>query len=258
MANLSNPKQVDSTLIDLVPQIGPCPNGCNQCYYNRPDVYYAGFEPVIPSQKEAKGKIIRVNCGNDSNNQRDLVIESALKYQHFFFNTSIPRFDFPGPVVYTANPKEEEQANLLVCPMPYNLMYVRLRVSASNLFHIRLAVEYYTMRTIPVVLTFMRYYDSDIYQKMLLNAELVLESYKPFVGMGYDHSESDLYQVRKHIKNSYWCPTSAFMRNVLAWLPYDNTHLVQMCGTPCSSFCKDCNICVGFYYLTLKRMRMRG
>ena len=46
-----------------------------------------------------------MNCGNDSNNQRELVIETAQRYKRFFFNTPIPRFDFPGPVVLTANPQ---------------------------------------------------------------------------------------------------------------------------------------------------------
>ena len=65
----------------------------------------------VPTPEEVGDGIVRMNCGNDWNNQRDLVIETAKKYQRFFFNTTIPRFDFPGPVVLTANPKEEQEGS---------------------------------------------------------------------------------------------------------------------------------------------------
>ena len=67
--------------------------------------------PHVPTPEEVGDGIVRMNCGNDSNNQRDLVIETAKRYQRYFFNTSIPRFDFPGPVVLTANPKEEQEGS---------------------------------------------------------------------------------------------------------------------------------------------------
>ena len=65
-------------------------------------------QPHFPALDEVGDGIVRVNCGNDSNNQREHVIASTAQYPRRFFNTSIPKFDFPGPVVLTANPKEEE------------------------------------------------------------------------------------------------------------------------------------------------------
>ena len=56
--------------------------------------------------RKARGDgIVRVNCGNDSNNQREhVILASTAEYPRRFFNTSIAKFDFPGPVVLTANP----------------------------------------------------------------------------------------------------------------------------------------------------------
>ena len=107
-----NPKQEGTPFFDCIPQIGPCPIGCNQCFYNRPGAYYVPIDqPHIPTPEEVGDGIVRMNCGNDSNNQRDRVVETAKQYQRYFFNTSIPRFDFPGPVVLTANPKEEQEGS---------------------------------------------------------------------------------------------------------------------------------------------------
>ena len=129
-----NPKQADSNLYDCIPQVGPCPIGCNQCFYNRPGAFYLPInQPHFPSLEEVGDGIVRVNCGNDSNNQREHVIASTAHYPRRFFNTSIPELDFPSPVVLTANSKEEQPAceptSLLGGP-PSNLMFVRLRASS--------------------------------------------------------------------------------------------------------------------------------
>src|SRR5208282_4231145 len=131
---IRNPKQVETALFDCVPQEGKCPHNCNQCFFNREGAFYTPT-PSIPTVEEVEGGIVRMNCGHDSNFERDLVIETALKYKDFFFNTSVPRFDFPGPVVLTANPKEEERPwqPAYEDQIPRNLMFVRLRVSSTNL-----------------------------------------------------------------------------------------------------------------------------
>ena len=167
---IRNPKQEGTPFWDCIPQVGPCLIGCGQCFYNRPGAYYVPIDkPHVPTPEEVGDGIVRMNCGNDSNNQRDLVIETAKKYQRFFFNTSIPRFDFPGPVVLTANPKEEQEGSYAMpnwhgddwhAPAP-NLMFVRLRTSATNLRLVDRAVAAWTAAKVPVVITFMAYYDHE-------------------------------------------------------------------------------------------------
>jgi len=130
-----NPKQAESNLYDCIPQAGPCPIGCNQCFYNRPGAFYVPIDqPHFPALDEVGDGIVRVNCGNDSNNQREHVIASTAQYPRRFFNTSVPKFDFPSPVVLTANPKEEQiGVDPYEIKPPANLMFVRLRVSSTNL-----------------------------------------------------------------------------------------------------------------------------
>ena len=169
MATTRNPKQDGTSLFDCIPQIGPCPIDCNQCFYNRPGAYYMPIDrPHVPTPEEVGDDIVRMNCGNDSNNHRDLVIETATRYRRYFFNTSIPRFDFPGPVVLTANPKEEQESSYAMpnwhgddwhSPAP-NLMFVRLRTSATNLRLVDRAVATWTAAKVPCVITFMAYYDT--------------------------------------------------------------------------------------------------
>jgi hypothetical protein len=186
-----------------------------------------------------------MNCGNDSNNQRELVIETAKQYQHYFFNTSIPRYDFPGPVVLTANPKEEDGAHYAWpvwhgddwhSPAP-NLMFVRLRTSATNLRPVDRAVAAWTAAKVPVVITFMSYYDR------------VPTVDEDLVRLGAD--ECYVWKVR-HI-NSYHCPTSAFMRTVMA--RYRENRLVSMCGSIDASYCRACRNCETHFLQTMKRLR---
>ena len=158
-----NPKMEGMKLWDCVPQEGKCPIGCNQCFFNRAGAYYTDT-PTIPTPEEVGDDIVRMNCGNDSNINRALVIETAKRYKHAFFNTSVRgKLDFPGPVVLTANPKEEEQPWLpnFADEVPRNLMFIRLRMSSTNIHYIDQAVRWWTSDGIPVVLTFMSYYDHE-------------------------------------------------------------------------------------------------
>ena len=85
MTTTRNPKQEGTPFFDCIPQIGPCPINCNQCFYNRPGAYYVPIDkPHVPTPEEVGDGIVRMNCGNDSNNQRDLAIEAAQKYKRFF------------------------------------------------------------------------------------------------------------------------------------------------------------------------------
>lgn len=249
---IRNPKQEGSNLWDCIPQTGPCPMNCNQCFYNRPGAFYAGMEPLVPTPEEVGDGIVRMNCGHDSNIERDIVIKIAQQYKHFFFNTSIPRFDFPGPVVFTANPREEM---IGPCPGDFdwskrgrdNIMFVRLRVSASNLYLVRLQVMDWAVLDIPIVLTFMAYYDMTppgCKEVHLGNGQEVVFTYENIVA----------YTWRKRHINSYWCATKEFQSLVLNRMKDASPRLVTICGTLDSNWCRDCHNCETYYWQTMKRL----
>ncbi len=221
---MQNPKLKDSNIIEAIPQIGECPIGCEECFYNGGRFFRTLEEPLLPTAEEAEGKIVRVNTGHDSNIQRKLVLEKTAGYRLKFFNTSIPRFDFPGPVAFTCNGKK-----LLLVEPTSNLMVVRIRVSTWNFKEVDRAVEHYLARhKIPVLLTFMRYYDvSKIRNK-------------------------ENYEKKEHILNEYWCLKPEAILRVLE--RYKGRG-VRMCGTPVSSFCVDCRNCEFLYWDCLRRMR---
>lgn len=244
-ASPRNPKQEGSRLIDCVPQTGACPRGCNQCYYNRPGAWYASPDLShnhMPSLEEVGDMIVRVNSGHDSNVDREFVIEATAHYAKRYFNTSIPAFDFPGPVMFTANHREEESATLpqdIAGGPPMNLMAVRLRTSATNLQHIRDAVNAWTRAGVPVVLTFMAYYTEEP------------KFDQAFFGNGIQLK--DLYEWKKRILNSYWCSTPLLKKHVRAM--FKDNPLVFVCGTYESGLCKDCNLCEIQYLTTAKRLQ---
>jgi len=212
---MNNPKLIGSNLVDCIPQTGSCPIGCAECFYNGGRFYRTLEEPLIPTFEEAKGKIVRMNSGHDSNLEREKVIAAAARYPRTFFNTSIPRFDFPGPVVFTCNGK---RALLVDCPD--NVMFVRIRMSTWDLTEQDWLVEHYLKQNVPVVLTFMRYYSE--------GAVKVPED----------------YLWGRSILNDYWKPTLEAKARVLS--RYKGTG-VRMCGTLVSSLCVDCRNCELLY-----------
>jgi len=225
----NNPKLVGTKLFDCIPQTGKCPINCNQCFFN-----HAGFfvdvsvNPHMPPiESVGEDGIVRVNTGNDSNINREYVIQRTKQYKNKFYNTSIPSFGFDAPFVFTANRKEEELPTIVTKAQP-GLMFVRLRVSPTNLDKIDMGVEAWTKLGVPVVLTFMRYYDE--------NLQLPAG-----------------YEWKKHILNSAWCATPDFIDDVMA--RYSNNRLVSMCGSKNSSYCKDCLNCETYYHQAVKRMR---
>jgi len=222
-----NPKLLGSNIIDCKPQKGPCPNNCNQCFYNRPNAFYIDInKSIIPTASEAKDKIVRMNAGHDSNIDKQNVIRVAKHYKHFFFNTSISRFNFPGPVVWTANPQEELPI-LLPRTLPPNIMFVRLRVSSTNLMHIYQGVDWFVGHLqVPVVLTFMNYYTSP-------------------------PENVDIYQYKQHILNKYWCMRADVKESILRRAKLQGGRFVTMCGINCA----DCRNCEVFYWLTIKHMK---
>lgn len=218
-----NPKQDGTNIFNCIPQSGKCPMGCNQCFFNRPGAFYTET-PSFPTLEEVGNGIVKINDGHDSNLDREHVIKSTEKYPRRFFNTSIPNFNFPSPVVFTANPKEELWAASPSFPIPSNLMFVRLRVSSTNLYKIDRAVKEWTEAGTPVVLTFMAYYDNP-------------------------PANLELYEWKVRHTNEYWCPRPAFINSVR--LRYANNRLVSNC----ESYCKTCLNCETYYVQTIKRMK---
>lgn len=267
-----NPKLVDTNLIDCKPQKGLCPMNCNQCFYNRVDScpdcigtgvictdvggrcprcggsgkVYASFVPIdkvhIPTKEDAEGKIVRMNSLHDSNIKRTLVLKVAKRYKHVFFNTSIPEFDeLPGPIVYTANPHEEEPVDIrfLDTKGVEKLMSIRLRVSATNLHYVIRAVGLLTNYCqIPIILTFMAYYDTEPGRYFKLAGEDSILCY---------------IWKKRHI-NEYWCPTRGFKRAVLKMMRAIAGRQVTMCGTLDSNYCRDCHNCESYYWITKRRL----
>lgn len=223
-----NPKLVGSNIVDCIPQTGECPNHCSECFYNGGRFFRTLDEPLFPTEEEVKGKIVRVNTGNDSNNNRKLVVESTEKYVYRFFNTAIPKLDFPAPVVLTINPQYNDKA-VFVDPVPLNLMFVRVRVGIWDTGIAREAVEHYVKRGVPVVFTFMRYYD------------------RALIPAGARES----YEWRQHITNAYLCPKS---EAIVQFMRYFGGTGARMCGMPWSSYCVDCGHCEEFYWRTLRRI----
>lgn len=224
-----NPKLAGSYLIDCIPQSGECPNKCSECFYNG-GRFFRPLTPMIPTREEARGKIVRMNSGHDSNLKRSLVIQTAGQYEHVFFNTSIPRFSFPGPVVFTANRQcPQNQVHLIENP-PDNLMFVRVRVSSWDMETVEMVVRHYWEKyDVPVVLTFMRFYNGDLIP---------------------DKNKID-YEWKEHIINDYWVPTTETVLRVLAHFKSSG---VRMCGTLVSSLCRDCRNCEFLYWDCLRRM----
>lgn len=245
----NNPKLVGSDIIDCVPQTGKCPNGCLECFYNGKDWYRTRSKPLIPTVEETKGKVVRVNSGHDSNVQRDLVIKTALKYKNFFFNTSFPRFDFPGPVVFTCNGATafinndhtcsgfkvvseeglslpDSKAMLIDEKFEYldNVMFVRFRLNTWNEGLANKVVEHYTNLGIPVVMTFMRY----------MNRESIPREHRKF------------YRWQHHILNDHFILRGGIRTAMM--LRWGKNKFVYSCGNGKSSYCKDCGNCTRFYY----------
>lgn len=234
---IRNPKQAGTVVFDCIPQSGPCPNNCNQCFYNRPGAFYTDIhESMVPHPADLPVEaIVRMNSGHDSNLHRDTVISVASLYPRTFFNTSIPRLDFPGPVVLTVNPREEDTFHRPpTSNMPANLMFVRIRVSPSNRQLTQDAVRLWTARQVPVVLTLMRYYD----QAVPANTW---------------NTPDPAYVFKTHILNAYWCPTLAYTQAVMD--VFMENRLVSLCGSHSGGLCQDCRNCETYYLQTAKRLR---
>jgi len=220
----NNPKLEGSGIIDAIPQTGQCPNNCEGCFYNADGFFRTKDIPLLPSLEEVGDKIVRINSGNDSNHLKATVLMSTEKYKKKFFNTSIPNFEFPGPVVFTCNGRHIDKAFLCVTYDIENLMMVRFRSNTWNQELLALAVDEYCFALdIPVTITFMRYESIDMIPR--------------------DHQKH--YELKRSIKNEYYIMKREMKEKILAQHANIvlNTADVKMCGTLDSSYCRDCGRC---------------
>lgn len=236
MSYIFNPKLEGSGILACIPQKGSCNINCPDCFFNGSRSYLSPLDehtPNIPSAQEAENRVVRINDGNDSNNDRDLVIKTAMKYKDFFFNTSIPKdiCSFPGPVVLTLNPakKTDESWWKLDLPLPMNLMFVRIRINLWNLTKVvEPAIEYYTSNNVPVVLTYMAYYK-----------EKIPEAFK------------ENYDWHKRTLNEYWCLKREAI-DAISHLFKNNSLVYNCCDV--EYLCRFCGNCLREYYNTKERI----
>ena len=237
MTYLENPKTKGSGIVCAIPQTGTCPVGCADCFFQSGRSYLeplADNLPNLPKHVDAADRIVRMNDGNDSNVERAQVERAASVYADAFFNTSMPtRLDeYPGPVVLTANPGKHTDARAHLVMPPPNLMFVRARVNTWNLENVDRIVVHYTTLEVPVVLTFMAYYDETI-----------------------PDGHTDSYVYRKRTLNSYWVITPAAWDAVVA--RYASNKWVYTCGKDADTHaCSRCGNCLREYYATRERMRV--
>jgi hypothetical protein len=234
-----NPKTKGSGIICSIPQHGRCPVGCEDCFFQGGRSYLEPLDentPNEPTLRDTERRVVRVNDGNDSDHQRELVLERTQLYRHKFYNTSVPRDleGFGAPVVLTVNPGRmtDERAHLLE-QFPSNLMFVRFRANTWNTSLLRDVMEHYADRHVPVVLTFMAYYTQKIHESAI---------------------ESGFYSYRKRTLNSYWVITQAGWDHV--YDPYRLHPYVYTCGKDANTHaCSRCGHCLREYFATLERMK---
>lgn len=240
MGYKKNPKLEGSGILGVIPHTGRCPHNCPDCFFQEGRSFLEPLAenlPNMPEDSAASGRIVRVNDGHDSNVKRKDVMEACQGFPMRFYNTAIPHFldDFDAPVVLTLNPGNlTDKGFHRLDKIPSNLMFVRLRVNTWNLDMVEDAIEYYTSREVPVVLTFMAYFKESIPE---------------------DHQHG--YIFRKRTLNNYWAITTKTWREVMA--RFQDNVWVHSCGhiegEKGNTKCRHCGNCVREYFATTERLR---
>lgn len=234
MAYIENPKTKGSGIIGCIPQSGLCPNQCPDCFFQSGRSYLEPLKdnlPNIPTPADARGRVVRMNDGNDSMNFPELVMQIAHQYDDYFYNTCNPQIDLlDAPVVLTVNPGTMTDSNFHRV-IGKNLMFVRARANTWNLSLLREIVDFYTETETPIGLTYMAYYHDE-----------VSDGYKQY------------YEWRKRTLNSYWCITNQGQRMIEAI--FTDNPFVYSCGGKLQKSCRFCGMCLREYYATKERMRI--
>jgi hypothetical protein len=229
---ISNPKTAGSGIICAIPQKGKCPHNCADCFFQSGRGYLEPLEDNLPNIPFflTQNQVLRVNDGNDSNHQRTNVIESTDAFVgRRFFNTSVPK-PFDEPWVLTANPGKMTNTSF---HQPHEisdisqLMFVRFRINASDA-NLELAYQCckkYTELDVPVVLTFMAYFNEPIPEGV-----------------------EDCYEERKRTLNSYHVIRYEEWEEIMTWAREDFGRLVHSCSGPDNFKCKHCGTCLREFY----------
>ena len=236
MGFIENPKTKGSGIVTCIPQTGRCPIDCEDCFFQSGRSYLEPLEknlPNMPPLAMAENMIVRVNDGNDSSNDFPMAMENTRYFRNKFYNTSMVSHihDFDAPFVLTINPKSMTDKSFHRIDPPPNLMFVRFRINTWNWTVANAAVEYYTSKDVPVVLTFMAYYTGNI-----------------------PKNHWKYYQLRKRVLNEYQAITTEAWRMVMK--RYRDDKYVYSCGREgITSGCKFCGNCLREYFSTLERMK---
>jgi hypothetical protein len=237
MSYIENPKTKGSGIICAIPQVGQCPVKCDDCFFQSGRSYLEPLEknlPNLPDVDESNGFIVRMNDGNDSNNQRDVVVKAASEYRDAFYNTSMPLnlADFDRPVVLTVNPGKMTDKAAHLIEISKNLMFVRFRINAWNLELADRVVKHYTNGRVkvPVVMTFMAYYTSQIPKEY-----------------------ADKYSLKKRTLNEYLVILPSEWKKIMD--VYADNAYVYSCGKDSSTHsCSRCGNCLREYFNSKVRM----
>jgi len=244
---IENPKTKDSGIVCCIPQLGECPIGCEDCFFQNGRSYLEPLKDNLPNMPNPddvikNGSIVRVNDGNDSNISRRSTVASVQCYPLRFYNTSIPLDigGFDAPVVLTLNPGKNTDFSFhkLPDPIPKNLMFVRFRINMWNLEIADEAINYYSSRNVPVILTFMGYF---------VTASSAIPP---------EHASD--YVFRKRTTNSYWAITTDAWDRVM--VKYLHNKWVHSCGRVEGEMgdtkCKFCGNCIREFYVAKARMAL--
>jgi hypothetical protein len=235
-----NPKTEGSGIICAIPQKGNCPYQCTDFFFQSVRSYLEPLDentPNLPPLEMMKGRIVRINDGNDSNNERETVIEyvNHLKLNGIdcFVNTSKPRLGFGVPVVLTVNPGMMTDVSFHEVPPSNDIMFVRFRANTWNRDLLIKCVDYYTTRGVSVVVTFMAYYKSN----------------------PIPEDDKINYRFRKRTLNSYWAITTNGWESVMK--PFKYNKYVSTCGKiegeKGDTHCKFCGNCIREYFNAKER-----
>jgi len=236
-----NPKTKGSGIVCAIPQTGLCPMKCKDCFFQSGRSYLEPLKDNLPNSPDnIDFQIVRINDGNDSNNKYEQIVKPRTRqYTHKFYNTSIPILNFDSPVVLTVNPGGMTDIDFhKIKEPPKNLMFVRFRTNTWNVELQKECIEYYSTREVPIVLTFMAYFDdvSKIPQEHKVN-----------------------YVFRKRTLNSYWAITTKAWHNIMDY--YKNNKWVYSCGKIegelGDTHCRFCGNCLREYFATKERLNAK-
>jgi len=246
MGYIENPKTKGSGILCCIPQHGRCAHACADCFFQSGRSYLEPLgenTPNMPTLEQVGHRVVRVNDGNDSLLDAETVLSATKQYPLRFYNTcaNAPEL-FPGlpaPVVWTVNPGDMTDRAWyslgLLESAPPQLMFVRVRTNTWNIDGVvDPAIDYYTSRGVPVVLTFMAYHSRG--------------SIPPTHRCRYLH--------RKRTSNDYWAISTGAFHDIM-W-HYRHNVLVYSCGhiegERGSTACRYCGNCLREYFAARERM----